>query len=231
MALIDTEGIIENSIMTLIQKVLITEGYLPDVYDTILYPFEDVDVLIAEQAQIDYEAALKVIETNMGFSIEVFNYDDAQQRGVQTTPRIVIETQGFFPGNIGKDSTAQYKLDSQSDTFNKEFDGQKTSDLFINFHLVASSSKQIRILHAIQSKAIPRRGYIPRFSSVDEELVLEKSGNLYIEYISYNENSDTQRGVIEKVYRYMIPDVVEYELRKDNTPISKIITIVEEIKI
>lgn len=227
MALANTEEIIENSVFLAIQNNLIAEGYLPDLSP---FDFENPDPAIAEQANDDYRAALQVIRNQKGFSIEVFNYDNAQSRGIKTVPRIVLETQGFYPGSIGKDSTAQYKL-NEGGTYDKEFDGQKTSDLYFNIYLVANDVKQIRVLHAINSLSLPRLGYIPRFESLDDELMIKKNGNIFIEYINYNEQSDTDRGVIEKVYRYAAVDVVERLATRDNTDISKIISIEKEVKV
>lgn len=218
MALSNTEEIVENSIFLAIEKILTEEGYLPDMDQ---YNFGDPDPLIAKAAQELYELHIKQIVTNKGFAIELFNYENAQDRGVKKAPRIVVETMGFFSGRIGKDSTAKYIL-GQNNKFTKEHDGQKTSDMYVNLNLVANDVKQIRILHAICSAAIPRRGYIPRFISLADELELKPDGNLFIEYIDYNDSSDYSQGIIEKVYRYMIPDVAENIPKIDNTEISKI---------
>jgi len=227
MALINTQEIVENSIYLALEKVLTREGYLPDMS---IYDFENVVNSVAETEYKRYLTDLENIANLKGFAIELFNYDDSQSKGLKKVPRIVIETTGFFPGNIGKDSTAIYSLNNQN-KFDKKFDSQKTSDIYINIHLLANSAKQIRILHAVCSEAIPRRGYLPRFIDIDTELVLTQNGNLLIEYIDYNDSSDASQGVIEKVYRYMIPDVVENFPRIDNTNISKIIEIERTINI
>lgn len=219
MALINTEEIVEKSIFLSIEKILVREGYIPDI--TLFPDLYGNDDAAARVAQIAYDNAVKSIVANKGFSIELFNYSETQAKGERKVPRIVINTQGFYPGSIGKDSTANYVKNQANDGYIREYDGQKTSDMYLNIYLVANSIKQIRTLHAILSASIPRHGYIPRWEE-NEDFQLEQTGNLFIEYVSFNESDDENRGVIEKAYRYLVPDVVENELIIDNTDIAKI---------
>lgn len=219
MALPNTEEIIEKSVYLSIENILLREGYIPNIK---LFDIENADINIARAAQNSYDAAVKAIQVSKGFAIELFGYTTNQDRGVKKVPRIVIDTEGFYPGSIGKDSTAQYKMNQTGTAYNKEFDGQKTSDLYFNIYLVANNVQQIRVLHGVLSESIPRWGYIPRYVDEDTPFELVSDGNIFIEYISYNQSDDEDRGVIEKVYRYMTPDVVENLVRIDNTNIAKI---------
>lgn len=217
MALSDIQEAIERSIFHRLREKIVAEGYLPDIYD---YITEHDNLNIAEKSQIAYQDAIEAIVADKGFSIEIFNYAPAQQRGTMKPPRIVIDTQAFLPGLLGHDTTLEYKLNEDGTMF----DGNKfvslTSDFYYSVRLVANTTKQIRVLHGLMVSVLPRRGYIKWYT--DNEL--RPTGNLLNRYVSMGDFSWNAEGIIEKVYRYEIPDVheVDPEIIRSVAPIIQI---------
>lgn len=192
----------ERSIFHALRKVVVDEGYLPDIEN---YDIENPNLTIAKAAQDEFIQDIEAIVSNRGFAIEVFGYSSNQSRGTKKTPRIVVEVEAFYPGNLGLDTTNQYKYDEINDTYITQKGPSIVSDQIINIHLVGYSTQQHRVLHAVMVKALPRRGYMKWYT----EPQLKKHENLFIRYIGYNELNFPEIGVTEKIYRYELPDLHE----------------------
>lgn len=197
---------LERSIYHAIRLVLVEYGYLPDILQ---FDISNSNSTIALAAQEAYQDAIAIIKNDKGYAIEVFNYNTSQGHGTLKVPRIVIETQAFLPGQLGADTSPQY-VKQEDKSFKKLTGASTTSDFYYNIRLIANSVKQIRTLHGIMIQAIPRRGYIKWYS--DEEL--RPNHNLLTRYISHNEENYLQEGIIEKVFRYEIPDAYEKDLKE-----------------
>lgn len=217
MALPDIEEALERTIFHALRSKIVAEGYLPDIND---FDTQNTNVQTAAISQKAYKAAIAAIVANKGFAIEIFNNSVSQQRGTMKAPRIVIDTQAFLPGQLGHDTTLQYSLgandfnppDVDPQDFEIEnYSGNRfvsmTSDFYYSVRLVANTTKQIRVLHGIMVSVLPRRGYIHWYG--DSEL--RPSGNLLNRYVSNFDHSLLAEGIIEKVYRYEIPDAHEID--------------------
>lgn len=222
MQLVNAQEVIERSIYHGIRSVVVELGYLPDIYT---YDLENPNITIAEAEQERYQQDLYSIKQNMGFVVELFNYSTSQQRGKLKAPRLVIETESFGIGMLGVDPTLEYE--KVQGVFKKKKNADILTDLYFNIRMIAKSSKQQRLLHQVIVNALPRKGYIKKYT----ENSLRPNNNLFVRYMSYADLSWTDEGILEKVYRYQIPDVNEverYVQAEDVAPINNII--LEDIK-
>lgn len=203
MSLPNIQQELERTIYEAFRVTLVKEGYLPDIN---LFDVENEELEIAKAAQKAYlEAIANIADGPKGFAIELFSNSTAQQRGQLKTPRIVLETEGFYPGELGIDTTPKY-IKNQEGKYTVVNAPSETSDLFFAVRLVANNTKQIRILHGVNAVTLPRRGYLGWH---DKEFM--RSGNLFFKYISFYQNEFPEEGIIEKIYRYMVPDVHEID--------------------
>lgn len=190
----DIEERVERSIFEAIRQELVDKGLVPDIttYNTA------TDMLV-------FEADLKALAlTNtFGFVCEVFNVSGYQANGTKKVPRLVIDSQMFLPSELGGDSTRFY-IPSNSG-FDATIRPPRAADYFFNIHIVANTTKQLRVLQSLLAIALPRRGYIKFYT----EPSLTPAGNLFLENLSFIDHPQTEEGIMEKIYRYVIKDVWE----------------------
>lgn len=204
MALTDILEKVERTIYEALRLTCVREGYTPNIKN---FDIENPNASIAKAASIAYETALNNIRNTKGFSIDLFNYAPSQSRGLKKVPRIVLQTEALLPGNTGLDTTPEYVYDVNSGKYISKQSQTLTSDYYFNIHLVSSNTQETRVLHGIMLATLPRMGYIKWYT--DNELRL--SHNLLIKYLSYSESDFLAEGIIEKIYRYYIPDVHEID--------------------
>jgi len=193
---------LDRSIFHQIDRVMTVHGYAPDRSS-----FD----LTNQNGKTAYRAALKAITDSQDekFGIDLFGHSNTQFKGNKKTPRIVIVPYGFLPGDIGLDLTPQ-PLSNNGVIHNHTFPTQ-SSEYEVNIHVTGSSAIHMVILNAILSQAMSRRGYIPFWPTLE----LKTSGNIFYENIGSFDSTDRQEGVLEKVYRYILPDVYETECSVD----------------
>lgn len=212
------EEALERSVFHIIRKKIVELGYLPDINN---YDVENNDIEVAKLATEQYKTALTTIKNNKGFAIEIFNYANNQSYGTKKVPRIVVRTEAFLQGQLGADTTAKYEKNDEG-VYIKKQSTSLLSDYYFNLYLVCNNVKQMRILHQIMVTSLPRRGYIPWYNKD-----FQHSSNLLVRYISTTDYSWDAEGIIEKVYRYEIPDaheVEDYQLTTEEiSPIKDII--------
>lgn len=196
------EEALERSIFHILRKKTVEYGYVPDVDN---YDFTNPDKEVVRQANLAYKEALADIIADKGFAIELFNYANSQSYGTKKVPRIVVRTEAFLQGQLGTDTTVQYRLDEEG-KYKKYQSTSLLSDFYFHVYLIANTTEQIRVLHQIMVTSIPRRGYIPWY---DKDFL--KHSNLLVRYISSADYEWNAEGIIEKAYRYEIPDAHEVE--------------------
>ena len=220
MALPDILEKLERTIFHRLRRCAADNGYLPNIDD---YDIENVDINIARTESKRYEDDIVLIrQSSKRFAVEVFSYSNNQSYGTKKVPRIVLETESFLQGQLGTDSTLQY--DKQPDgTFNGKTSVSLLSDFYFNIKLVAHTVEEMRVLHGIMVTSIPRRGYVPWYT--EQELL--PSHNLLVKFISTFDISFVMEGIMEKVYRYEIPDAHEVDdiIEQINIPPIKQITL------
>lgn len=202
-ALSDIQEVIERSLFERIRTELVDKGYLPDVTQ---YPDTDGGVAL-------WESDIATIKTNKGFAIEVFNENANYDNGVKKIPRIVLASGNFLQGSLGGDPGKIMQLNENNDFIALRTPPQ-TSDFFIDIRLVSNSVEQERILNAILSLALPKRGYIATYN--DPEKLF------FIRYISFYNQDDLDKGIIEKVLVYTVEDCWETEDIIISTDVAKI---------
>jgi len=196
--------VIEDSI-----EKSIFEALRLEMVDKFLTP--DITTYNLATDQLLWESDLKALSTTNphGFVAELFGASGYQANNTKKAPRIVIDPQGFFPGELGGDTTRIYQqaTPGPGNPYNGLARPPRSANYFVNIHIVANTIKQLRILQALTALSLPRRGYIKFYN----EPTFTFSGNLYIENIAFLDLPQTQEGVMEKVYRFMIADVFEQE--------------------
>jgi hypothetical protein len=152
--------------------------------------------------------------------IPIFGTGNNQVRGPKTLPRITIELQGYYPGDIGVNKHIIGDNLENGNYQNSEFP-YETRDITIDVHLVAKTQSDLRLLHNIMYQSLPTRGYLkPYFNDYGEwkSESMGPSNNLFIEITNFWDHQDTQEGILEKVYTYVCKDgVIPEEKLSDGT--------------
>lgn len=222
---------LERSIYEALRVKTVELGYTPDITQ---FNIDDPDINIAKVAQQQYNQKLKDIISNKGFAIEVFGYAPNQDRGIKKAPRIVLQSEAYLPGTVGLDIAPQYER--VGDKYKIKKTTAITTNYYFTLHLISNTTKQHRVLHDIMVKSLPRIGYINLYQNDGQE----EGDKVFIKYLSYYESDFLAEGIIEKVYRYEIPDIIdtEGEVEEGNiVPIKEIHTgiigkdFIEEFKI
>ena len=166
------------------------------------------------------------IKENKNYHI-AFGIGNNQVKGPKTLPRITIELQGYYAGDIGVN---KYIIGDKLEDGNyqaSEFP-YETKDITVDIHLVSQTQADMRLLHTILYAGLPARGYVrPYFNDLEEwsKGRLDPTGNLFIEIGNYYDHPDVEHGILEKVYTYVCKDGIlpEKPLEEDIlTPIQDI---------
>lgn len=140
--------------------------------------------------------------------ISIFGVGNAQVRGPKIVPRITLESEAYYPGDIGVD---KYIIGDRLEDGNyqaSEFPFE-TRDISIDVHLVSNTQTDMRLLHYIMHKALPVRGYVkPYFNNLEEwgDGRVAPTGNLFLEIGNFYDYPDDSHGLLEKVYTYTVKD-------------------------
>lgn len=216
--MVTSQQIIERSLYVALLRVALSIGRT-------INP-EDYLPISAENQKRQAEA-IKELGKNY---IAIYGVGNNQARGAKTLPRITIELTGYYPGDLGveqfmigdKEDNEQYALYEQP---------WETKDSIFDIHLVAGNSQDMRTLHQIMYTALPARGYIKPFTynTIKEYLEnpgLEKTGNLFLNIGNYYDHTDTDHGILEKVYTYNCVDGLLEQTKQDPdiSPITEIKT-------
>lgn len=199
---------IERSIFEAIRKVLVTEGYIPDITDISKYP-----VPLDNTSQANWDADLKQIQAAKKFAIEAFGHGSSEAKGPKKVPRIAIISRRTLPGDIG--SPLQGVIITDPNNAQKIVSLPlpiSSSNFQIDVHLVSDTSAQDRVLNAVLSKAIGMLRWL-QYEDFPED-------RFFIRQYNYYDLPDAIEGIEEKVYSYEIPDVFEHA--GDYTAVSKI---------
>lgn len=203
------QEIIERSIFEAIRKVIVVEGYLPDV-NTYL-----------PTNQITYNAwvaDVTTIKNAKGFCIEIFGPGSNQAKYQKKIPRIVIQTRRFLPGEIGTPPDGFFQLQDDN-TFKQVKTAPTTSSMQIDVRLVSKTQAQDRIMHAIIGKALTTRKYIQVYNDLNNP-----KAKFFARQVSYNDYNELDEGVMERIYTYEVPDIyqTEFEIGPTVAPITEI---------
>ena len=163
-----------------------------------------VDGEPTEKTADQYEKDKKAIGKKF---VYIFGIGNNLVRGAKECPRITIELNAYYPGELG---TEKYSVEeSEVDNFDVVGYDYTTKSTNIDIHLVANTQQEMRLLHDIMYRALPAKGYIkPYFNDYEswKNTPLGATGNLYIEVGNFYDHPDLQHGLLEKVYTYEVSD-------------------------
>lgn len=193
--MVSSEEVLERSFYMSLLKTTLANGFTLD-------PEEFLPPSPANEARFEEE------KKKLKKFIYIFGVGNSQSRGQKTLPRITLEVQGYYPGSIGIE---KFQIDStdklQPRLVESEF---STKDVVVDVHLVASNQTDMRLLHSLMYHSLPATGYIkPYYNNYGEYLKdnqMNPSGNIFIEIGNYYDHSDTDHGILEKVYSYTVKD-------------------------
>jgi hypothetical protein len=213
--MVTNELIIERSIYAALLRVALDlnvtlnpDNYLP----------------ISKENQDRYEHDMKALSTFVG----IFGFGNPNSKGQKITPRIVIELDAYYPGDIG---IQQFMEDTNDNDEYAEYEyPPETKHTSFDIHLVANDSKELRLLHQIMYSALPSKGFIKPFlqDTIEEYLndntKLDPTGNLFLEIGNFYDYTNEEKSIIEKIYVYNVKDGLLEEKIDDNNiaPITDI---------
>ena len=210
--MVTTQEVIERTLYASLMRVALQLGKT-------INP-EDYLPLSAQHSE-EYKAAVEAIGPNF---IYIYGVGNNQVRGAKLVPRITIELNAYYPGNVGTEAfmIGDEKINDEYVAYNFPFE---TKNVQFDIHLVANTAEQLRILHSIMYTALPARGYIRPFLEASLKEYLEtprlyKDGNVYLEVSNYYDHNDQEHGLLEKVYSYTCYD--SYIEETENTEVGPI---------
>ena len=187
--MVNSQEIIERSVYSALLQVAIALGYTVDPNDYLPASAEN-----AKKFEDDIKALQKYIP--------IFGTANSSSKDKKTTPRIVVNARGFYPGMIGLPKEVLSKEVGQGYTMNEE--PYETLDQYIDIHLVANTQEDLRLLHIIMFTALPQRGYIKPYTA--QEFLF--SGNIFLEVGNFFDYPNTTLGILEKVYEFRVYDTI-----------------------
>lgn len=195
--MVTTQEIIERSLYASLMQVALQLNLTVDPDD-----YLPVNTTNSERYKEAKEALNKFIY--------IFGVGNNQVRGAKIVPRITVDLNAYYPGDIGTEAfmVGDEKINDEYRQYIYPFE---TKNAQFDIHLVANKSEDMRLLHSIMYTALPVRGYIKPF--IEQTLKdyiankgLNKTGNLYIEIANYYDHNDQEHGLLEKVYSYTVVD-------------------------
>lgn len=215
------EELIQLTIYHTLREKLVAEGWLPDI---MVYDVENPDKAISQQAIKDYIEAMKAIAIAKGFCIELFPFSSNEAKGYKKVPRIVIDTLQFLPGFIGNDTKVFYEL--KEGYYIRKQSESLLMDFSFNVYAVGNNSTQIVTMNNLISQALPKRGYIKNFNSEFLD-----SGNIFVTLTDTQKNEDLPEGIIERIFKYELPEVQELPDKVIAGNIPPIVNMELEVKV
>lgn len=209
--MVNSQEIIERSVYSALLHVAMALGYTVDPNNYLPASVEN-----ANRFKEDIQKLKRYIP--------IFGTANSSSKDKKTTPRIVVNARGFYPGMIGLPKEIIGKV-GQDYTMNEE--PYETLDQYIDIHLVANTQEEIRLLHIILFSAIPQRGYIKPYTS-DKML---PSGNIFLEVGNFFDYPNNTLGLMEKVYEFRVYDTLigeKEDLPVDWVPIKDIQVVLDE---
>lgn len=184
----DNLTIIERSLYKALLDTLIRLNYTVDPQN-----YHPLTPESETRFKTDIEALIKYVP--------IFGPGNAESKGIKTYPRVVIDSHGFYQGNIGLPKEMEQDTGQSIQIVEVPYE---TLDQYIDVRLVSNKQEDNRLLHKLLFYSIPYRGYIKPYNQV----TLGTTGNIFLEVVNFFDNPDVSDGVIEKVYQYKVSDFV-----------------------
>lgn len=187
--MVDSQEIIERSFYSALLNTTIALGYSLD-------PDSYLPVSVENQQRFIQDMK------NLPKYIPIFGTANATSKDQKTTPRIVVNARGFYPGGIGMPKQLIEKQEGIGFTATEV--PYESLDQYIDVHLVSNTQEDLRLLHKILFWSIPQRGYIKPYTA-DKFLF---SGNIFEEVINFYDSPNLNMGILEKVYQFQVLDTM-----------------------
>lgn len=218
--MVQSEEIIERTFYICLLNTLLKMGATinPDDY-----------LPLSEENEKRFQADKKAIAK----FVYLFGIGNNQVRGEKITPRITIELNAYFPGDIGLQAV-NIEGNEVGENYQMVEYPWETKDIALDIHLVANTQQDMRLLHNVLYSSLPARGYIVPYLDNDFEAWKQKKvgpdGNLFIELNNFYDHPDLDQGLLEKVYTYRVKDGIIYPLvehEADIVPIKDISVLIQ----
>ena len=178
---------------------------------------------ISSTSQAKQERAIMALGNKY---IGIYGVGNNQARGIKQVPRITIDLNAYYPGDLGVEQFIIGDIDDneQYALYEQPFE---TKDTMFDIHLVANNSQDMRTLHQIMYTALPARGYIKPFREATLADYLNnpgllKTGNIFLQVGNYYDHNDNDHGLLEKVYTYTCVDGLLDQKLAEGNPVSPI---------
>lgn len=198
--MVNSQEIIERSIYMALLNMTIDLGYT-------INPENYLPSTVENSKRFSDD--LKSIVSEKGFYIGVFGVGNNHSRGIKDTPRIVVDSEGFYPGDIGLPKKIIEKEDGIGYTSSEM--PFETLSQYINIRLCATNSNHMRLLHQIMFWSIPQRGYVKPYN--EDKFLFD--GNIFLRVVNFYNMPDLENGLMEKVYQFEVQDCL---LEKNTVP-------------
>lgn len=208
---------IERTLFEAIRKVLVAEGYLPDITATSGIPPANVygssPYSVANQTA--WDSAVSNVVNSKGMAVEVFS--NSVNKGLKKVPRIVIIPRRTMPGDIGAPPQLYYGSKVPVlDHLAGRMLPLEASHYYMDVHLISGSATEDRVLNAVLSKALGNKKYLEYYDEAGEYIFLKQ--------YNYYDLPDPIEGQQERIYAYEIPDVYDVIESYVSTPVILEIT-------
>lgn len=153
--------------------------------------------------------------------VTIYGMGNNENRGEKVSPRITVNSNGFYPGNVGLIPNV---LEKNGDHYDAIEIPANTIDQIFDIHLVSNNNNHRRLLHKILFRALPQRGYIKNYL----ETALLPTGNIFIELVNHYDSDDLENGITENVYQFQLSDLLLDEMvitKPDEVPLMNDISL------
>lgn len=191
--MIESQEIIERSLYTEILNVALALGVTLNPKD-----YHPPSLINEERFNTDIK---NITDSGKPF-VGIFGIGNNQSRDQKWVPRITIESQGFYPGDVGLPRNVLQK--NVGVGFTSVEIPYEAINQYIDIRLVANTQEDMRLLHTILFSSLPQRGYIKPWPS--EKFLPE--GNIFLEVFNFYNRQDLTYGILEKVYQFTIFDTL-----------------------
>ena len=193
--MVDSQEIVERTLYICLLSTALRLGYTLNPEDYLP---------LSQENEKRYQEDIK----NLTKFIPIFGIGNNQVRGPKTVPRITLECEAYYPGDIGVEKFIIGDKLEDGNYQSSEFPFE-TRNISIDVHLVANNQPDMRLLHYIMHKALPIRGYVkPYYNDLEDwgSGSLSPTGNLFLEIGNFYDYPDDSHGLLEKVYTYIVRD-------------------------
>lgn len=163
---------------------------------------DPLDYNKSKESIAQYNLDVANIKKTKNKFIQIFGVGNNQSKGMKESfPRIVVEAEGFAPGGVGLN---RYHLERVSNKFVVSETPFEAIDQYINVRLLTTNVEDQRLLNLIMNSAIPQRGYLKPYIYDNAPF----DGNIFVIAANFYDNSNLERGIIEKVYTWEVQDTL-----------------------